>query len=82
MTREEIFDRIRSAFADAGLSPSEGELTLGTNYAQLIGDVSVRVTALALALGREFGIEIPDEDITEFETVDDLVGYISGRLVP
>jgi len=76
---KEIFDRIRSAFADAGISPPDGELTLETNYAHLICS-DRRAADLAIALGKRFGLEVPVGDVDGYETVGELVSYFVERL--
>ena len=35
---------------------------------------------IALFLGEVYGVEIPTEALTEFETIEDLVGFVEDRL--
>ena len=35
---------------------------------------------IALFLGEVYGVEIPGEDLKEFETIEDMVGFVEDRL--
>ena len=37
-------------------------------------------TELALLLSEHYGVEIPDNLLSEFETVEDMVAYVEDRL--
>jgi acyl carrier protein len=44
-----------------------------------LGADSLDVVELVMAFEDEFGIEIPDTDVTELKTVNDAVEYIRGK---
>ena len=44
-----------------------------------LGADSLDEVEIVMALEEEFGIEIPDEDIMKFRTVEDVVKYINEK---
>lgn len=79
---DETFDRLRAAFLSfLRVTPDcrfEGELRRETRMRD-IGD-SIVVLGFVMEIEAEFGIEIDDDDIEEFETVADIERFLGGGL--
>ena len=55
--------------------------TLDSNLVQDLNADSLDCVEIGMALEREFGITIPDEDMfKEWGTVQEIVDYINGRI--
>lgn len=65
-----LCDRLGCEPEEIGLSVSFDELNV--HFGEL--------TELAVTVGERFGVEIPDEALDTFATVEDLVGYVEDRL--
>lgn len=63
---------ILSSLGGMGTLPIEPESSLADD----LGLDSLSVTSLIVRLEEEFGIEIPDRQITQFVTVGDIVAYL------
>ncbi len=56
------------------------EITLATGLRDELGLNSLDAVDLVLDLEEAFGIELPDDDLTRFERVGDVVSAIKSRL--
>jgi acyl carrier protein len=61
------------------LNKPEGEIKAESSFMEDLGADSLDVVELVMAFEDEFGIEIPDTDVTELKTVNDAVEYIRGK---
>ena len=70
-----VLDQIKEILKDT-MDIDESKITLD---AKLKGDLeldSLDSVELIMSAEEEFGIEIPDEDVMNFKTVNDIVNYI------
>ena len=70
-----VLDQIKEILKDT-MDIDESKITL---YAKLKEDLkldSLDSVELIMSAEEEFGIEIPDEDVMNFKTVNDIVNYI------
>ena len=75
---EEIFTAIQEHLSGRGLDRSRI-----VPEAELLRDLdldSLDTVELTLGIEEKFGIEIPDEELENVTTVDDVVQLISGKL--
>jgi acyl carrier protein len=61
------------------LSLNESEITAEANIKDDLGVDSLDLFELIIALEEEFGIEIPQEDVTEINSVKEIVEYLQKR---
>ena len=75
----EVFDRIREYLADQ-LDVDPDKITPDSDIVEDFGADSLDVVDMITTLSDEFGVEIPDEEIENFNTVGDVVQYVEDRL--
>ena len=73
-----IFDAVRDILV-AQLDLDADKVTGEAGIAEDLGADSLDVVELLMAIEDEFGVEIPDEEIENIKTVDDLVKYIEAN---
>ncbi len=78
MTDQEIFDRVKKVTVEK-LSVKEDEVVPSASFQEDLGADSLDVVELVMALEEEFGIEIPDDDVTNLKTVQNAVDYIKSK---
>jgi len=79
MTREEIFEQVKEVIADRlGVDPDE--IKWESRLVEDLGADSLDNAELVMNLEEKFGIEIPDEDQTKIQTIEDIVNYIEEKL--
>ena len=79
MTREEIFEQVKEVIADRlGVDPDE--IKWESRLIEDLGADSLDNAELVMNLEEKFGIEIPDEDQTKIQTIEDIVNYIEEKL--
>ena len=61
------------------LNCDEGEINVDTSFKDDLGADSLDLFELVMALEDEYNIEIPAEELTELETVGDVIEYLKGR---
>ena len=66
-----IFDKIKDQ-----LQVEESDVDMDTNLMKDLSADSLDAVEIIMAIEEEFGIEIPDEDAENFQTVADLVKYV------
>ena len=67
-----VLDQIKEILKDT-MDIDESKITLD---AKLKEDLELDSVELIMSAEEEFGIEIPDEDVMNFKTVNDIVNYI------
>ena len=67
-----VLDQIKEILKDT-MDIDESKITLD---AKLKEDLELDSFELIMSAEEEFGIEIPDEDVMNFKTVNDIVNYI------
>ena len=70
-----IFDKIKVIIIDQ-LQVEESDVAMDTNLMKDLSADSLDAVEIIMAIEDEFGIEIPDEDAENIQTVGDLVKYV------
>lgn len=73
-----MFEKVVEIIAE-GLSVSEDEITLETNFKDDLGADSLDLFQMVMALEDEYEIEIPTEDLNSISTVADIINYLRGK---
>ena len=61
------------------LKADTGQISPDTNVMEDLGADSLDVVELLMALEETFGVTVPDEDVPNLKTVEDIVGYVESR---
>ncbi|MDP2306355.1 MAG: acyl carrier protein [Pseudomonadota bacterium] len=78
MATEEIVRRVKDLIAESlGVNPTE--VIPDASFIDDLGADSLDIVELVMAIEKEFGIEIPDEDAEKISTVQDAVDYIQHK---
>lgn len=70
-----VLDQIKEILKDT-MDIDESKITLDAKLKEDLGLDSLDSVELIMSAEEEFGIEIPDEDVMNFKTVNDIVNYI------
>lgn len=70
-----VFDQIKEILKDT-MDIDESKITLDAKLKEDLELDSLDSVELIMSAEEEFGIEIPDEDVMNFKTVNDIVNYI------
>lgn len=70
-----VLDQIKEILKDT-MDIDESKITLDAKLKEDLELDSLDSVELIMSAEEEFGIEIPDEDVMNFETVNDIVNYI------
>lgn len=73
-----VFERVKKVTCEE-LGVSENEVKEESSFTDDLGADSLDVVELVMALEEEFGIDIPDDDVTNLKTVGDAVTYIESK---
>ncbi len=73
-----VFDTVKDILVTQ-LDLDADKVTGDSDIAADLGADSLDVVELLMAIEDEFGIEIPDDEIENIKTVDDLVKYIEAN---
>ena len=73
-----LSDKVKQILAEQ-LSVDQADLTDNTSFDDLNAD-SLDVVDLLMSIEDEFEIEVPDEEIENIKTVDQLVKYIEANM--
>lgn len=73
-----MFEKIRAIICDY-FELSEDEVTPGTTFAD-IGADSLDMVDLAMSIEDDFRVEVTDEALEKFTSVEDVVNYIEEAL--
>lgn len=74
----DIFEQVKKILCDQ-LDLDEEQVTEDSEVIDDLGADSLDIVDLVMTLEEEFDTEIPDEDIENLRTVDDIVKYIEER---
>ena len=72
------FDKVKEIIVDT-LSCDEDKVTLEATLSDDLGADSLDAVELNMALEEAFEISIPDEELANFKTVNDIVTYIDSN---
>ena len=70
-----VLDQIKEILKDT-MDIDESKITLDAKIKEDLELDSLDSVELIMSAEEEFGIEIPDEDVMNFKTVNDIVNYI------
>lgn len=70
-----VLDQIKEILKDT-MDINESKITLDAKLKEDLELDSLDSVELIMSAEEEFGIEIPDEDVMNFKTVNDIVNYI------
>lgn len=73
-----VFERVKKVTCEE-LGVSDSEVKEESSFTDDLGADSLDVVELVMALEEEFGIDIPDDDVTNLKTVGDAVKYIESK---
>lgn len=74
-----VFDTVRDIICEQ-LNVQKEEVTAETNLMKDLEADSIDAAEILIAIEEEYDIEIPEEEAEQFQTVDDLVKYVSGLI--
>ena len=72
------FEKLKGIIADV-LNVDEDEITMDTTFVDDLGADSLDLFELVMALEEEYGLEIPAEELTDMETVGDVIEYLRSK---
>lgn len=75
MDKQEIFEDLKEIIMEK-LSLNEDEVTMTSNIVEDLSADSLDLVEIAIEIERIYDIDIPEEMMTAFETVADVVDYI------
>ncbi len=75
---EAVIHRVSSIVGEQ-LGVEEGDLVPEASLLDDLGADSLDVVELVMALEEEFGIEVPDDDVENIRTIQDIVRYVEGK---
>ena len=73
-----MLERMREIIAEQ-LNCDEETIGLETSFKDDLGADSLDLFELIMALEEEYGLEIPAEELTDLETVGDVVEYLIAK---
>ncbi|MEN9787652.1 MAG: hypothetical protein RLZZ299_2916 [Pseudomonadota bacterium] len=78
MASEEIVRRLVQLIAHS-LRVNPADVKPAASFIDDLGADSLDIVELVMAIEKEFGIEIPDEDAERIATVQDAIDYIADK---
>lgn len=73
-----MLENMKSIIASQ-LGVDEKSISLETSFKDDLGADSLDIFELVMALEEEYDLEIPAEELTEMNTVGDVVNYLKGQ---
>ena len=73
-----VFDKIKEIIMEQ-LQVDESEITMDTNLMKDLSADSLDAVEIIMAIEDEYGIEIPDEEAENIQTVQDLVKFVEDN---
>ena len=73
-----MLEKMKQIIAEQ-LNCDADSITESTSFKDDLGADSLDLFELVMALEEEYGIEIPAEELTELETVGDVVEYLKNK---
>ena len=73
-----VFDKIKEIIMEQ-LQVEESEITMDTNLMKDLSADSLDAVEIIMAIEDEYGIEIPDEEAENIQTVADLVRFVEDN---
>ena len=73
-----VFEKIKEIIMEQ-LQVEESEITMDTNLMKDLSADSLDAVEIIMAIEDEYGIEIPDEEAENIQTVSDLVKFVEDN---
>lgn len=73
-----MFEEVKKILAKQ-LRISEDKVTLESRIFEDLGADSLNIMMLLMTIEEDYGIVIPDEELTSFKTVGDVVKYLDNQ---
>ena len=73
-----MLEKMKEIIAEQ-LSVDESEIALETSFKDDLGADSLDLFELVMALQEEYDVEIPSDDLTELNTVEDVINYLKNK---
>lgn len=73
-----MLEKMKEIIADQ-LGVSEDEVTLEASFKEDLDADSLDLFELVMALEEEYDVEIPSDDLTELNTVEDVINYLKNK---
>lgn len=73
-----MLEKMKEIIADQ-LGVSEDEVTLEASFKEDLDADSLDLFELVMALEEEYDVEIPSEDLTNINTVEDVINYLKDK---
>ena len=73
-----MLEKMKEIIAEQ-LSVDESEIALETSFKDDLGADSLDLFELVIALEEEYDVEIPSDDLTELNTVEDVINYLKNK---
>ena len=73
-----MLEKMKEIIAEQ-LSVDESEIALETSFKDDLGAYSLDLFELVMALEEEYDVEIPSDDLTELNTVEDVINYLKNK---
>lgn len=74
----DVLERVKKVTVEQ-LSVKDEEVVESASFQEDLGADSLDVVELVMAFEEEFGIDIPDDDVTNLKSVGDAVNYIKSK---
>ena len=72
------FEKLKKIIAEV-LNVDEEEITMETTFVDDLGADSLDLFELVMALEDEYNVEIPAEELTDLNTVGDVIDYLKNK---
>ena len=73
-----MLEKMKEIIAEQ-LSVDESEIALETSFKDDLRADSLDLFELVMALEEEYDVEIPSDDLTELNTVEDVINYLKNK---
>ena len=73
-----VLEKVKAILAEQ-FDVEEDKITVDTDLQEDLGADSLDVVDLLMSIEDEFEVEVPDDEIENIKTVDDLVKYIENH---
>lgn len=75
---DNLFERVKKVIVEElGVKPEE--VVESASFTEDLGADSLDVVQIAMGFESEFGIDIPDDELTKIKTVGDALAYIQSK---
>jgi len=74
-----ILEKVKKVIANQ-LSMEVEEINVESTFSEDLGVDSLEIFEIVMSLEEEFEIEIPNEDIENIKTIQDIVNYVKSKV--